>query len=281
MRKLLREPIVHFVLIGVLLFVYFDLSAEPAPAAGPADVVTVDRPEVSRIIDRYTEVWKRPPTEAELETLVTAAVREEIMVREALALGLDRGDAAIRNRLVQKMQFLTESATRSLDPSDEVLQDHLDANAERFAAPPVVAFEQIFLGPEPSEDEIADVRAQLAAGVPPQELGQRSLLPAALPLASPRQVDGAFGAGFAAALAAAEPGAWSGPYRSGFGQHLVRVSERRDGGVPALATVRDKVLFDWRRTQAETLAEAQFDALAERYKVTVPDREALREILAQ
>lgn len=281
MRKILREPIVHFAVIGVLLFVYFNMTAAEAPEAAPANVVAVTPADVGRIIDRYAQVWKRPPTEAELEALVAATVREEIIVREALALGLDRGDAAIRNRLVQKMQFLTDSAARSLEPDDAVLVEYLEANAERFATAALVSFEQVYLGQSPQPDEVAAVLEQLEAGVPPTELGQRSLLPPVLPVSTERQVDGAFGAGFAKAVEAAEPGIWSGPYRSGFGLHLVRVAERSGSGVPELAEIRDKVLFDWRGTQADRLSKAQYEAVAAQYEVTVPDRDALLEVLSQ
>lgn len=281
MRKVIREPIVQFALIGVAFFVYFKVVAPEASgvAAGSAPEVVIDTTVAAQLVDRFEQVWNRPPTVAELQGLVEGTLREEILVREALALGLDRGDAVIRNRLVQKMDFLTASAAQALEPEAAVLQAHLEANAGRFALQPAAGFVQVFLGEAPTEAEAQAALAQLRAGAAPETVGARSLLPAALPPATRQQVDGSFGAGFFDALAAAPLDEWSGPYASGFGQHLVRVTARSEGGLPALEAVRDKVLADWRQTQAETLGQAQYEAAKTRYGVQLPSEEALRQVL--
>lgn len=280
--RILKEPVVQFALIGVALFVYFQTTAENGPAeAATAQQVEISEAEIARMLDRYRTVWRRPPSLDELQSLVDTAIREEILVREALTLGLDRGDAAIRNRLRQKMQFLTDSAAQSLEPGDNMLQAHLDANPDRFALPPRIGFEQIYLGTEAGADAVAAIRAALDGGAAFDTLGERSLLPAIVPSSARVQVDGGFGTGFFDALAALEPGEWAGPVSSGFGLHLVRVTERTGGTLPDLAEIRDKVLFDWRREQAQTLAEAQYQVLSAGYEVIAPDTATLERLLQE
>jgi len=281
MKKFLREPVVHFAALGILLFVYFDMTNDDPPNTGPSMVIVVTDPEVVQIIEGFRSVWRHPPNALELEALIDEAVREEVMVREALELGLDRGDAVIRNRLRRKMQFLTDSVAQTLDPDDAALQAHMDAKPDDFLRPELLAFEQVYLGETASELDAATVLARLAVGEDPATLGQRSLLPTRSQLVTRLQVDGAFGGGFFDGIGQAEAGEWSGPYRSGYGLHLIRITNRQEASMPELSAVRDKVLFDWRRSRATDLAEAQYSVLRERYQVTRPEAAVVEGLLAQ
>ncbi len=280
MRQLLREPFLHFLVLAALVFGYFALVDERGPAADPS-VISVTDTDVRQLADRFRAAWNRPPTSDELEALVAEHVKEEVLVREALTLGLDSGDAVIRNRLRLKMQFLTDSVAQSLDPEDPVLQAHLDANPGTFALPPRIAFDQVYLGSDPDPASIDDTLASLKAGTDPATLGTPSLLPPDLPLSTPPQVDRTFGTNVFAALDQAPPGVWEGPVVSGYGVHLVRVTDREEGALPPLSEIRDDVLFDWRRVQAEALATAQVDALLSGYRIETPDASTLDAILSQ
>ncbi|MFT7595814.1 MAG: hypothetical protein ACI8R4_003146 [Paracoccaceae bacterium] len=283
MKKLLREPVLHFALLGIALFAYFSVVNQdrPAPNIGQSDQIVISQAQIRQFIEQYRSVWRRPPTPQDLTALVDGAVREEILVREALALGLDRGDAAIRNRLKQKMQFLTDSAAQMMEPSEAVLHAHMAANPGQFSTPPKAAFDQIYLGQTATQGVIDATLTQLAAGDAPQSLGRGSLLPPGMPLTGKQQVDSTFGTGFFATLAEAEPGTWFGPVRSGYGVHLVRVSDAQPATLAEFAMVRDKVLFEWRRMQADELAKAQMGALRQRYRVQTPDADALQQALSQ
>lgn len=280
MKRLLREPLLHFAVLGILLFGWFRVTAGPAPEA-ESDTIRLSDATLTQMVAQYRSVWKRPPTEEQLAKLAENALREEVMVREALALGLDRGDAVIRNRLRQKMQFLTDSAAQAMDPDDEILRTHLEENAERFVTPATASFEQVFLGQTPGEQDVEAALQSLRGGGDPARLGQGALLPPQVSDATPQQVDSLFGEGFFAALEKLTPGEWQGPVRSGYGVHLVRVTRLEPPSLPDLAALRDKVLFDWRSAQAQALSDAQYEALRRRYEIIAPEPADLQKALAQ
>lgn len=277
----LKEPVFHFALLGVALFVYFDASGGEAPVATFDDTLSVTEPDVTQLISEYSALWRREPTLDELNGLITAQIREEILVREALALGLDRNDAVIRNRLRQKMQFLMESAAQSMEPTDEDLQAYLDQNADRFRKDGSVAFEQVLLIDNIPDADIGTALDALNDGTLPDDMVQRTLLPASLPMTPLQQTDGMFGRGFSDGLRAAGPGVWSGPIPSGYGVHLVRVTEREEARLPELSEIRDKVALEWKQTQARDLAEAQMQLLLDSNTIQRPEDAALTKLLTQ
>lgn len=263
---LARQPLLHFLAMGVAVFAVFAwLDDAPPPATGERIVVTEAR--VAQLVEGFEAVWRRPPTAAERDGLVADFIREEIYVREALALGLDRDDAVIRRRLRQKMEFLAGSAAEGLEPTEAELRAHHATHAERFSTPARVAFEQVFLGEAPASDVVATVRAALARGEDPATLGARTLLPSALEPSPVNVVDGTFGRGVFERVAALAPGRWEGPITSAFGRHLVRVVEREPARRLPFEAVRDEVAADWRRGRAEELAEQHYERLRARYTV--------------
>jgi hypothetical protein len=164
------------------------------------------------------------------------------------------------------MEFLVEAGAGSLPADEAALRGHFQAFAERFVTPARITFEQVLLG----ETDPAQALAALAGGADPAEMGQPSLLPPALEAAAAGAVDGMFGEGFFAAVAALAPGSWGGPIGSSFGRRLVRLVELRPAEVPAFESVRAQVEFDWRRKAAAELREAQFRAMKERYTIVLP-----------
>ncbi|SLN48735.1 hypothetical protein TRL7639_02692 [Falsiruegeria litorea R37] len=281
MPKILREPIVHFGLLAVGLFVYFQLTAAPEPEGSDDGIIEISAADAALLANQHSQAWSRPPTREELDGLIQARIREEVLVREALALGLDTGDGVIRNRLRQKMQFLTDSAAQALTPEAPVLQAHLEANAERFEQAGTLAFEQVLLGSNPTEDEVKATLNDLRSGADPLTRGVASMLPSQVQASAPVQIDGGFGRGFSSALAEFPIGEWSGPVRSGFGLHLIRLTEKEASRLPDLAEVEGKVLFDWRREQANALSEAQFNALLTAYEIQIPSGDELNALVVQ
>jgi hypothetical protein len=270
MRRVLREPLVHFLLLGAAVFGLFALFDDtPPPAAGQRITVTAE--DARRLAAEFEATWRRPPEPDELDHMIGQLVREEVYVREAVALGLDQGDAVIRQRLQSKMEFLTEAGAQAVSPDDATLEAHLAAHPERFARAPLVAFEQILLDDGAAGQGPPDqILAALNLGRDPAGVARPSLLPPAFPASPPQVVDGTFGAGFFESLAALPEGVWAGPVTSPLGRHLVRVTERQAGGLPALAEIRERVLGDWRATFAAALREERFEAMRARYEITIP-----------
>ena len=268
--RMAREPLIHFLLLGSAVFaVFFWARGEEIEEPG-VDRIHVTNDQLERLSTGFEAVWRRPPDQREMSGLVDDYIREEVLVREALQLGLDRDDTVVRRRLRQKMEFLIASAAGALEPTHDELQAHLDANADRFARPARLAFQQVFLGKAISEADIETIRQDLEAGGDPATLGQRTFLPLDVPPSPANVIDSTFGQGFSAGIRDLEPERWLGPVSSGYGRHLVRLIARTESAVPDLEDIRDKVVTDWRRRKAEDLSEAQIDALLKRYDIQRP-----------
>ncbi|WP_171238596.1 peptidyl-prolyl cis-trans isomerase [Ruegeria sp. HKCCA5763] len=269
--RFLKEPLFHFFLIGAAIFIWFHIVAPNDQTVENLETITFDQDDIALLSTQFEARWKRPPDNAELQALVNASIREEVLVREARKLGLDRGDSVIRSRLSQKMDFLTEAIATSLVPEDEDLEAFLEESPERYATPDKVAFNQVFLGERPSDAELEAALVALDEGQDMSAYGASTLLPTSMPLTVTRVVDSVFGGGFSDALLELEAGQWVGPIRSGYGVHLVQVTAIEPSQTPALSDIHDAVLRDWRRAMSEDLAQAQYEALAGTYKIVVPD----------
>lgn len=262
--RMLREPLLHFLLIGVALFALYR-AGSPSDAARVQRLIEVTPAQMDRLGGQFEAVWRRRPTAVEREALAEDFVREEIYYREALALGLDRDDTVIRRRLRQKMEFLSDAGAGALAPDEATLRAFFEKHVDRFTPAAQVTFRQVFLG----DTDAAPVLAALAEGADPGGVGSRTLLPATMSAATQASVDGTFGDGFFAAVSALEPGAWRGPVESAFGPHLVQLLEAAPEEPPSFEAVRGDVEEAWRRRSAEDLREARYRALRERYEVIV------------
>jgi len=273
LKRILREPLLHFVALGALVFVvYGALNGQPPRARDNAIEVTADT--VNRLSESWRKQWGRTPTESELAGLVEGHIREEILYREALAMGLDRDDSIIRRRLAQKMDFLTEDLAERANPTDDQLREFFDSNPSLFREPTQITFSHVFLNSDQRGAAAAEQANELAAKLRSGEadgasLGDRFLLESDLGPVSESALAVSFGRQFAAAVFTLPVGEWSGPIASGFGLHLVRVSDRRDERLPPFDDVRDDVLRQYLASEREAIDEAVYARLRARYEITV------------
>ncbi len=283
LRSLAREPLVHFLLLGAALFLV-DGWLRPATTAAADSRIVVSEERIRNLTRNFVRTWQRPPTRAELDGLVEAHVREEVMVREALALGLDRDDTIVRRRLQQKLEFVSEGAAALAPSTDEQLEAYLKANPEAFRSPPRATFTQVYLDPARRKGTLDADAARLletlnraAAPRDPTAVGDRLLLlePRYENLPQP-EVASQFGAEFAAALVKQPTGRWVGPLASGYGLHLVRVERLQPGGTPVLSEVRPLVEREWSNARREELARAFYQRLRSKYAITVQMPEGFR-----
>ena len=271
LRRLVREPLVHFLALGLLLFVAFDLVG--GNRGVDSRRIVIDDGVVADIYQRFVGVWQRPPTPDEMRVLLESYVQEEILYRDGVANGLLEDDPVIRRRVRQKVDVLAEETLRSEPPGEAELQAWLDAHAERYAEPPLLSFIQVLFDPTKhgarTEATITAAKARLAAGADPAALGDRTLLPATLAHVSPERVTRDFGEDFGQAIANLPVGGWEGPVRSGFGLHLVRVSARVPGRRATLANVRTAVERDWESDRRERAAAAYYRDLSKDFEVVI------------
>ena len=274
MKRLLREPLFHFLLAGIALFLLYDVIRGGESDAPREIVITEAR--VEALAENFATVWMRPPTPQEIKGLVDDYVAEEIFYREGVAMGLDQDDTVIRRRLRQKMEFIAEDAATAIEPGDEQLQAYLAQHAAKFVSPTEVTFVQVYLNTERRGDSArADAEkllAELQAGRGPGnpvDAGDPTLLPTGMQAASPQAIANAFGNDFATAIEEAPVGQWSGPLQSGFGLHLVRVDERVAGALPAFEEIRPIVLREWQSEQRTESNERFLDGLRAKYEVRI------------
>ncbi|MCE9657742.1 MAG: peptidyl-prolyl cis-trans isomerase [Burkholderiales bacterium] len=274
MKRLLREPLLHFLAIGALLFAVHALVPRAAPSSGTVIVLT--QGQMDAMASVFQRKWQRAPTPQERTHLLESLVREEILYREGVSLGLDRDDALIRRRVGQKVELLAEEAQQSSRPGDAELQAYFEANRSRFEVEPRVSFRQAFVDPgrpgRSPEREAARLLTALSnegeaalARHPgdPTPLAQQV---DAVPLS---QVARDFGEQFANALSGQPQGRWQGPVRSAFGLHIVFVSEQVPARMPPLAEVREAVERDWARDRRTTASDAMYRQLRQRYTVSI------------
>jgi parvulin-like peptidyl-prolyl cis-trans isomerase-like protein len=275
MKTFVREPLVHFLLLGAVLFIAYGLVSKPGSADGPGKI-TVTQGQIENLVSGFAKAWQRPPTSEELAGLVRDLVREEVYCREAMALGLDKDDTVIRRRLRQKMEFISDDIAAMPEPTDADLNAYLAAHTDRFRAAQTFTFSQVYLDPEKHGENLArDISALLArlnrAGGQAEvsALGDSFLMERSFTAAPASEVAKQFGEKFAAKLGELSPGKWEGPVESGYGAHLVFVSERTEGRVPELAEVRDDVRREWANAQRLELNEKFYQELYKRYSVTI------------
>jgi hypothetical protein len=274
MKKILYEPLLHFLLLGAAIFVAYSLVSKRI-SDEPGKIV-ISQGQIASILVGFTRTWQRPPTSEELEGLIRDRVREEVYCREALALGLDKDDIIIRRRLRQKMEFVTDDVVAQAQPTDDELSAYLQAHPDLFRMQRQCTFSHVYLNPEKHGENLARDSAQLLARLNQaggkadvSTLGDSFLLEHTLAAAPSSEVAKQFGEKFAAKLDELAPGHWQGPVESGYGVHLVFVSERTEGRLPALAEVRDAVRREWANARRLEANEKLYEAMLKRYVVTI------------
>jgi PPIC-type PPIASE domain len=267
-KRILREPLLHFLAIGALMFavyaVVFHRSRDPG-------TIEVGQGQIDMMAAVFERTWRRAPTPEEVKTLIDGYVREEVLYREGVAMGLDRGDQLIRRRVGQKVEFLAESMNGVPEPSDAALQAYLDEHRERFASPVRVTFRQVYLGTA-AEADTTRLLAQLNKRGDSDlatDIGRPTQLDAQMDLAPSPDVARTFGRRFAQSLAVTPVGTWTGPVASDYGIHLVRVSERVEARAPGLDEVRETVKREWQREALAAANEKYFEGLRARYAVRI------------
>ena len=295
-RRVLAEPLVHFLVLGALVYGLYWINQDPVPET-EANRIIVTAGEVEWLEAAWEKRWARRPTPEESAGLIREHIRETVMYREALSMGLDTNDTIIRRRLSQKLGFLVEDLLQVPPPTEEQLLSYRQAHADRYTQPALVTFTHVFIDPDRRGNETLDHAAELLAelegleglkglkglkgkGEPDdatEAAGDPFLLQRYYPERDFAELSKLFGRGFATEVVALEPGAWHGPVLSGYGVHLVFVHAREEAVVLPFEEVREQVLADWQDEERSRLNDEYFARLVERYEITVEEPEASAE----
>ena len=271
--SLMRDPLVHFALIGALLFSLSLLF--PQNTREDTQTILVSQNRIDHLAAVFSRSWQRAPTVQELQGLVENHIREEVLYRAALDLGLDRDDTVIRRRLRLKMEFLARDLVNTVDPQDGTLQQYFADNANRYRLPARFSFRQIYFNTDErlaAGEDAREALALLRAGETAENLGDSNLLPDRYREESAARVDQVFGAGFATRLSELPRGQWAGPVISAYGEHLVYIDGYQPSRPPEFAAVRDRVLRDWQVQEKEKVLQEQYEDLRANYQVRIEGR---------
>ena len=285
MKKLFKEPLVHFLVIGALIFVVFSVvNKEEINLDGKKIVVSVG--DIERLSGNWSKKWNRPPTERELKGLVESYIREEVYYREALALGLDQDDTILRRRLMQKMEFLSNDLADLVNPDETALNDYFLANSDKYELPARISFTHVYFSLDKHGNRIfddagkvlTDIRASATPVSRAPDQGDPFMLQYDFTLETPFEVARLFGQGFAEQIFQLETNGWQGPIESGYGLHLVLINEKVDARMPELAAVIDKVRTDYMFEQRQKTNKAIYERFKERYEIVIemPDQSEMK-----
>ncbi len=281
----LKEPLLHFLLIGAGLFVLFYQVSDEDGDRNDRIVITAD--DIDRMAALWSRRWQRPPTPAELDGLIASRIREEVLYREARALGLEQDDTIVRRRMAQKMEFLFQDIAQPAEPTEEALQVFLQQNVARFREPARFSLMHVYLstdrrGEQAVQDAqllLEDLRIQ-GADADPTAVSDPLMLGHRFVDRSEREIARTLGEDFTAALTALPVKQWQGPIESAYGLHLVYIHERIDPRVPALAEIRDRVHAEFIAEKQREANAAVYQQLKNRYDIVVekPDAERLADV---
>jgi hypothetical protein len=265
LTALLREPLVHFLAIGSLIFA---ANAAVAPPVGKDRLIEVT-PEVRQsIIDVFRVERQRDPTQAELAPLIDMWVLNEITYREALAQGLDKGDEMIRERIMQKMRLLIFGNTTVAEPTEADLQQWLDGHRARYDVPELLSFFEVPIGGPGTGDEAVEVLRQIETGDEPESVRLRARAFAKRPR---HTVVDAFGRDFVDRLVALPRGRWQ-TLQSPSGWHIVRLDGITPGRPVALEEVKDQVFSDAKQERIRTAAVTTIRQMGKSYVIRRSDQ---------
>jgi hypothetical protein len=273
-NKLLHEPLIHFLFIGTVLFVLFGMLNDPESDQDNRLVVT--QAHVDHLVKTFQKRWNRLPGQAEVKNLVDSFIRQEVLYREALAIGLDKDDSVVRRRMAQKIDFMFKDIATPPEPGDAQLQEYLKKHPEKFTRPPRYTFSHVYLNADKRGDKVFDdaklllTRLNQNANKPDlSAAGDALMLDHHYTDTSQPEVARLFGQQFSEKLNTVGPGQWTGPVDSAYGVHLVNVQQRTDTRLPKLAEIRDQVRREYIFDRQSDANEQFYNNLRKRYKVIV------------
>jgi peptidyl-prolyl cis-trans isomerase C len=278
LSKWLREPLLHFLLIGTALFVFYGLQDNEPKDKNYNNQIVIGEADVSRLIVRWEKKWQRPPTQDELNGMIEQQVREQVLYREALALGLDKNDPVVRRRLAQKIEFISSDLAAQIEPSESQLSRYFTDHPDKFEIPARLSFVQVYLNTDRRGDQSNQDASQLlnelsrdGSQIDITTVGDPFMFDQSFENLTEHGISRLFGSDFAIKLFKLPLGSWQGPVESGYGLHLVRINHLSESLLPELDTIREEVRDEWLIQQRQTLDEAFYQILRQRFDIVTPN----------
>ena len=269
--RIIREPISLFVILGLLLFIVYNRTTTYYDQKNKQ--ITVTEAQIQLLKETFAKTWNREPTEEELEAQIENLIKDEIYYKEAVDLGLDRSDIAVKRRLRQIMEMMMDDMA-TVYPSEDQLKTYLSENQDKFRRDPYISFRHIYFSSENRETAL-DVLGKLKDTLPVDErsFDGLALIPNEFSEESYRSVERLFGKSFTEEVFTLKPGIWQGPVESAYGYHLVYISELTEGFVPELSEIWDQVEREWSVEKRTQVKDQQYQKIRERYTISFVENE--------
>ena len=285
LKRWLREPLLHFLLIGIALFAVYAYAHRGRGGFESSRQIRLSLDELAQMEMYFESQWHRQPTPSEFQAMVEDKVREEVLYREALAMGLDKDDTIVKRRMAQKMQFLAEDVAAAHEPSAAELKAWFEKNSNKFALPSRYSFRHLYFSPDKrgknAQEDAAKVLTRIA-GQPEDSklaasLADQFMFQDYYGDRAPEALAKEFGPQFVVALEKLKPGSWRGPIESGYGWHLVYVDTVIPGRIPAFEEMEPDVKTAWLAEQKQQSWQKAYTEMRAKYAVLLPapsDKEA-------
>ena len=276
--RLFTEPLIQFLIIGACIYGAYALFG--APEEDFRDTrVHVDSARINAFISEWESRWNRPPTREEIDGLIQSYIKEDVLYRQAVVMGLNEDDPITRRRMAQKLEFLTSDLAMMVQPQEGELEQYFSENSELYRAPDRMTFSQVFFNPDArgktTLEEAAKALVQLqAAGVPTEEsmqVGDGFMLQSDFVSVTPTEAARQMGTGFVEAVVQLEPGAWHGPVLSGYGVHLVYMYSYEKSPIAVFEEVQAAVLENWQLEQRDKFNADFLENLKTRYEIVIDE----------
>ena len=275
MKKLLREPLVHFLALGLLVFLaeYFWTGGRDSDER----TIVVSESVLARLDDTWIRTTGAPPSAEDREGLIAQYVQDEALAREARQLGMAEGDEIIKRRLAQKMRFLAAGGGDDIDPSDSELKSWFEENRDKFNIAERRSFNHVYFSPERHGDALEKTAnaelARLKGGSDWRALGDPFMQKRSYAVQPEGEVVRNFGPDFAEAIFALPKGQWSKPIGSAFGLHLVKIEAIDQAAKADFAANRERIRAAYVESQSSAREQKEIDRIVQRYQVVVAGTE--------
>jgi len=278
MKRLLREPLVHFLLLGAILFGVYALAAPGHDRIEQSKQIRLTIDDLSQLVLVFRSQWRRDPSPEELRSLIEDRVHEEVLYREAIALGIDKDDTIVKRRMAQKMQFLAEDIAAAREPTQKELVTWYETHRDQFASPPRISFRHLYFSPDRRGARAREDAAAALTGLAgkPEDSSLAATIADSFMLQeyyrdrAPEFLGKEFGPNFALTVAKLSPGSWQGPVESGFGWHLVFIDALIPGRVPAFEEVEADVKTAWLAEQKAQASQKAYQDMRAKYTLLLP-----------
>lgn len=276
--RILKEPLLHFMLLGACIYGAYALYGTPEEDSQDRTIV-VDAARIDAFISQWSSRWNRPPTTKEIDGVITQFVNEEVLYRQAVAMGLNENDPITRRRLAQKLEFLTGDLSQMQEPAEGELEKYFEDNLDSYRGPDLITFSQVFFDPDSREEKTLDDAAKVlkelqTAGEPDPETlqaGDKFMLQNFFKSVDDAGIRRQLGSGFTESVMKLDEGKWHGPVLSGYGVHLVYVYKIQRAPAPTLEEVKDKVLAQWHEVKREQFNADFLENLKKRYDIVISE----------